>query len=57
MTSQFPKACGFGDGPKTYESWLKLPLVGQMSDGKGGSLELRNCRCKSTLAVKLNERP
>jgi hypothetical protein len=57
MTSQFPKACASGDGPKTYQSWMKLPLVGEQDDGRGGKLELRNCTCKSTLAVRKNGRP
>ena len=54
MTSQFPKPCALcPESPvKTYESWIKLPLVGVMSDGEGGEIELRNHGCRSTLAVQ-----
>lgn len=32
-------------------AWNALALVGVQDDGDGGELELRNCRCSSTLAV------
>jgi hypothetical protein len=41
-------ACGRG---YTREEWLALPLVGIQPDLGGGSMELRNCVCRSTLAV------
>jgi hypothetical protein len=37
----------------TPQSWAKLPSVGKMDDGAGGVLELRNCPCRSTLALPL----
>jgi hypothetical protein len=54
MTSQFPKTCALcPQSPiKTYDSWLRLPWVGAMSDGADGELELRNHSCGSTLAVQ-----
>ena len=46
------KECGCGE---TYdqEQWQELPLLGAMPDGVGGTLELRNCGCLSTLAVEV----
>jgi len=33
------------------EGWRRLPLVGKMDDGEGGELEIRNCRCGSSISV------
>jgi hypothetical protein len=37
--------------------WDDLPLLGYMDAGDGGSLELRNCTCGSTLALAVSRRP
>jgi hypothetical protein len=34
------------------ECWSKLTLVGYADGAEDGELELRNCRCGSTLAVR-----
>ena len=34
----------------TRRDWLTLDWVGTMPDHAGGQLELRNCRCGSTLS-------
>jgi hypothetical protein len=34
----------------TSGEWSALPRVGEMEDGEGGVLELRNCPCGSTRA-------
>lgn len=46
----FLKECSCG-ATHTLGEWVKLPLVGHCEDGGGGTLELRNCRCGSTIAV------
>lgn len=33
--------------------WATLEPVGFQDDGEGGALEMKNCRCGSTLAVEL----
>ena len=33
------------------DGWQQLPLVGKMDDGEGGELEIRNCRCGSSISV------
>ena len=33
--------------------WDALPLVGWMPDGAGGWIELRFCRCRSSIAIEL----
>ena len=33
--------------------WEALELVGVIDDEEGGTLELRNCSCTSTIAVQL----
>lgn len=42
-------ACGATYSPS---EWKRLPLCGHMPDGEGGHLELRNCRCGSTISVQ-----
>ena len=37
--------------------WERLRLVGTMDDGDGGTLELRNCQCGSTISVLLDPPP
>ena len=44
------KQCACG-AVYTPGEWLSLKYVGQMDDGDGGWLELRNCVCGSTIAV------
>jgi len=41
--------CGCG-ATYTIDQWSRLRYVGEMGDGDGGVLELRDCRCGSTLA-------
>lgn len=48
--SHFPKHCRCG-AQWTRDTWRELPLVGYADGGDDGELELRNCRCGSTLAV------
>lgn len=36
------------------DGWKCLAYVGRMDDGFGGQLELRNCPCKSTLAIPVS---
>lgn len=45
-------ACGCGKR-FSAEEWRELAYVGIQDDGAGGFLELRNCPCKSTIAVEL----
>ena len=40
-------ACG---AAYTWTEWDDRPLVGVQDDGEGGQLEMRNCRCGSTMA-------
>lgn len=53
-TTDFPKRCACG---RVYarSEWGRLRLVGHQDDGEGGLLELRDCTCKSTLAVQVTE--
>ncbi len=37
----------------TPSEWSGLEYVGLMDDGAGGTLELRNCLCGSTIAITL----
>ena len=46
---QKPCACGLA---YTNAEWERLELVGFQDDGEGGALELRNCRCRSTMAIE-----
>jgi hypothetical protein len=45
------KTCGCG---RAYDAdgWARLPVVGVIVD-EGGVLQLRNCECRSTLAVSM----
>lgn len=48
----WPKICGCG--VVHYPGvWTELSFVGFMDDCDGGRLELRNCVCRSTLAVEV----
>lgn len=46
------KACRCG-ATYTMSQWIWLRYVGLQEDGNGGLLELRDCRCKKTLALQL----
>jgi DnaJ-class molecular chaperone len=46
------KICGCG-ADFTRRQWKRLPHAGEMADGLGGVLELRNCACGSTIAIQL----
>ena len=54
MTAETTKTCGCG---RTHDAagWAALPLVGHMDlDADGDArVELRNCVCRSTLAIDL----
>lgn len=53
------KACSCGRVYSPAE-WLKLPLVGIQTfegDDAPPALELRNCICKSTMAVEVPSKP
>lgn len=58
----FPKRCSCCGATYGVEAWTALPLVGvQMtivegSDDEIADCELRNCTCKSTLAVEVDPR-
>lgn len=44
--------CGCGRKYST-EEWNRLEYVGLQDDQDGGWLELRNCQCRSTLAIEV----
>jgi hypothetical protein len=46
----WPKRCACG-AAWSPEAWEKLPFVARTPDHEGGTLELRTCTCRSTLAV------
>ena len=48
--SDYPKQCACG---RCYsrDEWRTLPLVGHQRYELGLRLELRNCACKSTIAI------
>jgi hypothetical protein len=47
------KTCGCCGKTYTAQEWAALPLLGRMRmDGE--SLELRNCSCRSTLAMEVS---
>lgn len=54
MSRTVLKECGCGR-QYSRETWDQLHLVGRMPDGEGGELELRDCVCKSTIAVDVVE--
>ena len=35
-------------------AWSELVLIGRMCDGDDGELELRNCSCRSTIAIEVS---
>lgn len=47
------RRCGCGQA-HSRSGWASLRYVGPMDDGAGGRLELRNCRCGSTLAIQVD---
>ena len=47
----WPKICRCG-ASWSAETWATLALVGYADGAEDGEIELRNCRCGSTLAVK-----
>ena len=47
------KTCGCGNRFDA-EQWRQLRLVGRQDDGEGGTLELRNCPCGSTICIELH---
>lgn len=47
----WPKTCRCG-ASWSVDAWATLALVGYADGAEDGELELRNCRCGSTLAVK-----
>jgi len=51
-SESFPKTCGCGltHGP---HGWRSLRLVGYQPAGAGTLLELRDCLCRSTLAIEV----
>ncbi len=53
MTDATIKTCGCGRS-YTLEQWRKLPWVGEWKD-EVETLELRNCVCKSTIAIEINK--
>jgi len=36
---------------RTISEWINLEHIGNMNDGGGGQLELRNCVCGSTISI------
>ena len=46
------KTCACG---RRYDSdgWERLQRLGTMDDGEGGTLEIRNCECRSTISVRV----
>jgi hypothetical protein len=49
--NQWPKTCRCGMSWSS-DGWKRLTLVGFADGGEEGELELRNCTCGSTLAVR-----
>lgn len=52
---RFPKRCGCG-AVWTELTWPSLPLVGILDPDGEEPLELRTCRCRSTIAVRVADR-
>jgi hypothetical protein len=48
--SQSPKKCNCCGKVHDAQAWDALPLVGRQDDGVE-LLELRNCTCRSTIAI------
>ena len=46
--------CGCCGRPHAADEWRSLELRGWQSTGEGDPLELRQCRCGSTLSVALS---
>jgi hypothetical protein len=46
------KRCSCGKAVATLRDWLALPFVGLMDDGDGFVIEMRNCGCRSTMAIE-----
>ena len=49
----FPKTCTYCGAVLSKEEWLKLRLIGRQSDERDPPevIELRNCKCVTTLAM------
>jgi hypothetical protein len=54
MSAPFPKKCSCGRS-HTRAEWDALPLCGVMELIPGERLEMRNCPCRSTIAVDSGE--
>jgi hypothetical protein len=50
----FNKKCSCGREYTTLEAWDALNFVGTMADD-AGALEMRNCVCGSTIAVRMTD--
>jgi hypothetical protein len=50
----FVKRCSCGRKYTTLEEWDALNFVGAMPDDNG-ALEMRNCVCGSTIAVRMSD--
>lgn len=53
IEQQFPKRCQCCGRTYDERSWAALPRIGEPYDDGYVVLELRNCPCRSTLAVEL----
>lgn len=56
MSDQFPKDCSCCGVTHDAQSWAALQLVGRApayDDADLLDLELRNCACKSTIAIEV----
>jgi hypothetical protein len=49
------KRCPCCDRVWGRAEWTTLEYVGELADGHGGKIELRNCPCRSTLGVLSTE--
>lgn len=45
------KKCGCGRVYETMKQWLALPSMGRQFGVQGHSLDLRQCACRSTIAL------
>jgi hypothetical protein len=50
----WPKTCACGASFRE-EEWAKLPFAGRVPDNEGDSLEMRTCKCGSTLAMRVSD--
>lgn len=54
IEENFPKVCSCG-ASYTEATWKSLEIVGEMHDGEGEAIELRNCPCGSTISIVIPE--